>query len=159
MRIGQSTDIHQLIEGRPLILGGVTIPHDKGSLGHSDGDALLHAIAEAMLGALSLGDLGTHFEDTDPLNKDISSLLILSKVSLLIAKKGYRIINIDSLIIIEKPKLRTHIEEMKQNIIKVLNIKEDQINIKATRGEKLVYIGKEQGLMAQAIVLLQKNEK
>lgn len=156
IRIGQSSDIHVLKEGRDLILGGVKIEHDKGLDGHSDADALLHAIAEAILGALALGDLGKYFPDTDPKYKGISSLVLLGYVKKMLDDKGYRIGNIDSLIMIEKPKMAPHIETMRSNIAKALDCNIDQISVKATRGEKLGFVGKEEGVLAQAVVLLEK---
>ena len=156
-RIGQSSDIHQLVEGRKLILGGVEIEHSKGLLGHSDADALIHAVAEAVIGALGEGDLGKHFPDTDPKYKGISSLLILEHVTELMESKGYRIGNVDALIMIERPKMAPHIAAMRSNIAKALHCNEDQVNVKATRGEKLGYVGREEGVLAQAAVLLMKK--
>ena len=157
MRIGQSTDIHQLGENRKLILGGVELCHYLGLVGHSDADVLLHVIAEAIIGALGLGDLGSHFPDTDIKYKDISSMELLKHVNQLMLKEGYTINNIDSLIIIESPKLSPYINKMKKNIAKVLACSENQINVKATRGEKLGYVGREEGVMAQAVVLLKRS--
>ena len=158
-RIGQSSDIHQLTEGRNLILGGVEIEHSKGLLGHSDADALVHAIAEAMLGALALGDLGRHFPDTDPKWEGVSSLLILKEVSRMIKEKGYHVVNVDSLIMIEKPKMAPHVDAMRKNIAGVLGVSVDQVSVKATRGEKLGFVGREEGVLAQAVVLLSDEEK
>ncbi len=157
MRIGQSTDIHALAEGRPLILGGVTIDHPKGLLGHSDADALLHAISEAIIGALGLGDLGKHFPDTDVAYRGVSSVLILEKTAQLMDEQGYRLVNLDSLILIEKPKIAPYIDTMKVNIAKALRCDVSQVNVKATRGEKLGFIGRQEGVMAQAIVLLERK--
>lgn len=154
IRIGQSMDIHQLEEGRDLILGGVNIPHTKGLVGHSDADALTHAIAEAILGALGLGDLGKYFPDTDPQYKGISSLKLLEKVQEKMKLLGYQIGNIDSLILIERPKMAPYLEVMKQNYATILNCLPSQINIKATRGEQLGFVGREEGAVAQAVVLL-----
>lgn len=156
MRIGQSTDIHPLVEGRPLILGGVLIEHPKGCFGHSDADALTHVIAEAILGAMAEGDLGKHFPDNDPKYKGISSLLILKEVVELMTKKQYKITNIDALILIEQPKMAPHIPAMKKNLCAILNCDEDQLNLKATRGEGLGFIGREEGVVAQAVVLLEE---
>ena len=156
-RIGQSSDIHQLVEGRKLILGGVEIEHTKGLLGHSDADALLHAISEAMLGALALGDLGHHFPDTDPKWEGVSSLLILKEVYRMVKEKGYRLGNVDSLIMIERPKMAPHILQMRQNVAEALDADLDQISIKATRGEKMGFVGREEGVLAQAVVLLEKE--
>lgn len=157
-KIGQSTDIHQLDDNLDLIIGGVKIDHYKGIIAHSDGDILVHAITEAIIGALGLGDLGDFFNDNDPLNENRSSMEMLKEINELMISKNYHINNIDSLIIIEKPKMVTHKDEMKKNIANTLGINNDQINIKATRGEKLGFVGKEKGVIAQAIVLLEKNE-
>lgn len=157
-RIGQSSDIHQLAEGRRLILGGVEIEHTKGLVGHSDADALLHAIAEAVIGALGEGDLGKHFPDTDPQYKGISSLILLKHVTRLMEAKGFRIGNVDALIMIERPKMAPHISAMRKNIAAALRCGEDQVNVKATRGEKLGFVGREEGVLAQAVVLLEKME-
>ncbi len=156
MRIGHSFDIHQLVENRPLILGGLEIPHDKGLLGHSDADVLLHAIAEAMLGALALGDLGTYFPDTDPQYKDIHSDKILKTVYDLIRQKGYEIGNIDTTVYAELPKLNPHISSIRQNIAGLLSINEDLVSVKATTYEKLDAIGEQKAMAAEAIVLLKK---
>lgn len=156
-RIGQSTDIHPLKEGRKLILGGVEIPHKYGLDGHSDADVLLHSITEAILGALSLNDLGCLFPDTDKKYKDISSLVLLEEVYKVMNEKGYKINNIDSLVIIEEPKLRPYIDEMKNNIAKVLNTDVANINVKATCSEKIGFVGRKEGAVAQAIVLLVKK--
>lgn len=153
-RIGQSTDIHQLVEGRKLVLGGVHIEHDKGLLGHSDADALLHAVAESILGALALGDLGKHFPDTDPTFKDMDSLWMLKEVYKKMDEKGYRINNLDALIMIERPKMAPHIETMRNNIAQAMHCEVDQVSVKATRGEKMGFVGKEEGVQAQCVVLL-----
>lgn len=158
-RIGQSSDIHQLAEGRKLILGGVEIPHTKGLLGHSDADALLHAIAESILGALAMGDLGKHFPDNDDTYKDMNSLWMLGEVNTLMKHKGYKINNVDAMIMIERPKMAPYIECMRKNVANALQCELNQISIKATRGEKLGFIGHEEGVMAQCITLLVRNEK
>lgn len=157
MRIGQSTDIHALIEGRPLILGGVTIDYPLGLLGHSDADVLLHAICEALIGAMGLGDIGKHFPDTDATYKGISSMILLEKTWQLMDNEGYQLVNLDSLLLIEKPKIAPYIDDMKKNISKVLRCELSQVNVKATRGEKLGFIGRQEGVMAQAIVLLERK--
>ncbi|WP_102268457.1 2-C-methyl-D-erythritol 2,4-cyclodiphosphate synthase [Massilicoli timonensis] len=154
MRIGQSSDIHRFAADRELILGGVTIPHEKGLLGHSDADALLHAIAESILGALALGDLGKHFPDTDPRYQGMSSLVILKEVGKMMKANGYRIGNIDALIMIERPKMAPYIEKMRENIAAALACEITQVSVKATRGEGLGFVGKEEGVLAQSIVLL-----
>ncbi len=156
MRIGQSRDIHRLVEGRKLILGGVEIPFEKGEEAHSDGDALLHAVCEAIIGAMGLRDIGTHFPDTDPKYKGISSLVLLSHVYDLMVKEGYRIGNLDSLIMIERPKMAPHIEQMRQNIAEVLHTDPSRINVKATRGEKLGFVGRGEGVEAECVVLLEE---
>lgn len=158
MRIGMSTDIHQLAEGRKLILGGVEIEHTKGLVGHSDADALTHAIAEAILGALALGDLGKWFPDTDPKWEGVSSLLILEEVTKMMEERGYHIGNVDSLIMIEKPKMAPHIETMRDNYSKVLHCDKDRVSVKATRGEKMGFVGREEGVQAFATVLLEEND-
>ncbi|MBU1093137.1 MAG: 2-C-methyl-D-erythritol 2,4-cyclodiphosphate synthase [Firmicutes bacterium] len=156
MRIGHSFDIHQLIEDRKLILGGIEIPYEKGLLGHSDADVLLHAIAESMLGALGLGDLGTIYPDTNPENKDMSSVHILKSIYDLIRQKGYEIGNIDSTVYAELPKLNPFIKEIRQSISKILNISIDQISVKATTYEKLDSIGNGKAIAAEAVVLLKR---
>lgn len=157
MRIGQSVDIHRLDKGNHITLGGVSINCDFSLVAHSDGDALVHAISESILGALALGDLGHHFPDTDPKYKDISSILILKEVVKLMEERNYEIGNIDSLIIIEKPKMAPYIEMMRENIAGACNCRLDQVSVKATRGEKLGFVGESKGVVATAIVLL--NEK
>lgn len=155
MRIGQSTDIHQLAEGRKLIIGGAEIPHTKGLVGHSDADALTHAVAEAILGALALGDLGKWFPDTDEKWKGVDSQIILKEVARMMNEKGYRIGNVDSLIMIEKPKMAPHIQQMRENFAKALHCSIDQVSVKATRGEKMGFVGREEGVQAFAVVLLE----
>lgn len=154
MRVGMGYDVHKLVEGRDLIIGGIKIPHTLGLLGHSDADVLLHAIMDALLGAAALGDIGKHFPDTDPKYKGISSIKLLEHVAKLIAEKGYIVENIDATIIAQKPKMRPHIEQMEKNIAAALKISEDQINVKATTEEGLGFTGTEQGISAQAICAL-----
>ena len=154
MRIGQSKDIHRLVSGRKLILGGIEIPYEKGLLGHSDADVLLHAIIESIIVAMGEGDIGKHFPDTDEQYKGISSLVLLSKTKELMDLKSYKIGNIDSLIMIEKPKMAPYISLMRENVAKVLVCDINQINIKATRGEGLGYIGRGEGVEAYSICLL-----
>lgn len=154
MRVGMGYDVHKLVEGRDLIIGGVKIPHTLGLLGHSDADVLLHAIMDALLGAAALGDIGKHFPDTDPQYKGISSIKLLEHVGKLIAEKGYVVENIDATIIAQKPKMRPHIEEMEKNIAAALNISTDQINVKATTEEGLGFTGTEEGISSQAICAL-----
>lgn len=157
MRIGMGYDVHKLVEDRNLILGGVNIPHPKGLLGHSDADVLLHAIMDSLLGALALGDIGYHFPDTNGTYKNISSLTLLNTVAKLIDEKGYRIENIDSTIIAQKPKLFPYIKDMRINISKTLNIDIDKISVKATTEEGLGFTGTEEGIASQSICLLSKN--
>lgn len=158
MRIGQSTDIHRLAKERKLILGGVEIPSDLGLVGHSDADALCHAIAEAILGALALGDLGKWFPDTDPKWEGADSIKILAQVGVMMRDRGYNIGNVDSLIMIEKPKMAPHIMTMRENIARALACDLDNISVKATRGEGLGFVGKSEGVQAQAVVLLVKED-
>ena len=158
IRIGQSTDIHQLVKGRKLILGGVEIEHETGLLGHSDADALLHAIAESILGALPLGDLGKHFPDTDERYKDMNSLWMLRQVYKIMEEKGYAIGNLDAMIMIERPKMAPHIPAMRKHVAEALCCDMEQVSIKATRGEKLGFVGREEGVQAQCVVLLHKKE-
>jgi 2-C-methyl-D-erythritol 2,4-cyclodiphosphate synthase len=156
-RIGSGMDVHQLVEGRPLWLGGVLIPHNKGALGHSDADVLLHAICDALLGALALGDIGMHFPDTDPSYKNIDSKILLQKTFELVRQKKYSVVNIDTSICLESPKIKKYSVEMKKVIAGILEIKEDDISIKATTNEKMGFIGREEGLAAYATVLLKSE--
>ena len=158
IRVGQSSDIHKLVVGRDLILGGVRIPHTKGLLGHSDADALLHAIIESIIGAMGEGDIGKHFPDTDACYAGISSVELLKHTYILMRERGYELVNLDSLIMIEKPKMAPYILNMRQIIATALHCDISQINVKATRGEGLGFVGREEGVMAQAVVLLQKGE-
>lgn len=157
MRIGQSKDVHKLKENRKLVLGGVEIPFEKGCEAHSDGDALLHAISEAIIGAMGLKDLGTHFPDNDPKYEGISSLILLEEVYKLMDDNGYRIVNVDSLIMIEKPKMAPYIDDMRKNISKVLRTEKNNINVKATRGEGLGFVGEGLGVEASAVVLIEEK--
>lgn len=154
MRIGTGFDVHRLVEGRRLVLGGVEIPYEKGLLGHSDADVLVHAICDALLGAAALGDIGRHFPDTDARFKDIDSLVLLRQVGMLLKRKGLNIVNLDTTVIAQSPKLAPHIAEMTANIAKNLAIDEDQIGIKATTTEGLGFAGRGEGIAAQAVVLL-----
>lgn len=157
MKIGVGYDSHRLVKGRSLILGGAEIPHEKGLLGHSDADVLLHAICDAILGALWMGDIGKHFPDTDPSYKDMSSLNLLFKVKDLAIREDYKINNIDSTIILENPRLKEHIYEMVQNISEVLDINEDKVNIKATTNEGMGFTGRGEGIAAFAVVSIKKE--
>jgi len=158
LRIGSGFDVHQLVAGRPLILGGVKIPFNKGLLGHSDADVLIHAICDGLLGASDLGDIGQHFPNTDQKFKDIDSKLLLNETLSLISKKGYVIGNIDCTICAQKPKLATYIPQMKAVLAEVLKIPVEDISIKATTTEKLGFVGREEGICAMATVLIVKNE-
>lgn len=157
MRIGLGYDVHKLVEERPLIIGGVNIPHEKGLFGHSDADVLVHAIMDGMLGALALGDIGKHFPDTDEKYKGADSMKLLKCVNDLINKKGYEVNNIDSIIIAQSPKMAPHIDQMRKNIAQVLNTDVDNISVKATTEEGLGFTGTKQGISAQSICLLNKK--
>jgi 2-C-methyl-D-erythritol 2,4-cyclodiphosphate synthase len=157
-RIGLGTDFHQLVAGRKFWLGGIEIPHSKGGLGHSDADVLLHAICDALLGALSLGDIGTHFPDSDSTLKDIDSKILLQKTFALIQEKGFQVVNVDCMICLEKPKIMAYTGSMQTVIAKILNIKSEDISIKTTTTEKMGFVGREEGIVAQSIVLLKKAE-
>ena len=154
MRIGQGYDVHRLVEGRKLIVGGVEIPHEKGLLGHSDADVLLHAICDAMLGAAALGDIGRHFADTDAKYKNIDSRILLRETLHLVREQGWRVGNVDATIIAQAPKMAPHIFQMVENIAADLRIEKSAVNVKATTTEKLGYAGRGEGIGAQAVVLL-----
>lgn len=154
MRIGQGFDVHQLVEGRNLIIGGVTIPYGKGLLGHSDADVLLHALCDALLGAAALGDIGQHFSDRDARFKDIDSRLLVREVHRLLTNKRCRVINIDATIIAQAPKMAPYIPAMIDNIAKDLNISTEDINIKAKTAEKLGFLGRGEGIVAEAVCLI-----
>ncbi|AVQ27438.1 2-C-methyl-D-erythritol 2,4-cyclodiphosphate synthase [Fusobacterium ulcerans] len=156
IRIGNGYDVHVLTEGRKLVLGGVEIPHTKGVLGHSDGDVLVHAVMDAMLGALALGDIGKHFPDTDMKYENIDSTILLKRVKELIAERGYKIINLDSIIVLQKPKVKPYIEAMRKRIAEVLEIDVEQVSVKATTEEKLGFTGDESGVKSYCVVLLEK---
>ncbi|MBI9070638.1 MAG: 2-C-methyl-D-erythritol 2,4-cyclodiphosphate synthase [Melioribacteraceae bacterium] len=157
-RTGFGYDVHQLAADRKLILGGIEIPFDRGLLGHSDADVLLHAICDALLGALALGDIGSHFPDDNDLYKNIDSKILLKNVYVIIKEKGYVLSNLDSTVVMEKPKLRPHIDEMRKTISEILESEIDQIGVKATTSEKLGFVGKEEGVEAFANVLLIKKD-
>ena len=154
LRIGSGIDFHQLVEGRDLWIGGVKIPHHKGALGHSDADVLLHAICDALLGALGLGDIGTHFPDTDNAYKNIDSKILLQRTYDLITKEGYEIVNIDSTLCLEAPKIKPYVEAMQACIASILKIEKNAISIKATTTETMGFTGREEGLVALATCLL-----
>lgn len=154
MRIGQGFDVHQLVEGRKLIVGGVEIPHERGLLGHSDADVLLHAISDALLGAAALGDIGRHFADTDAKFKGIDSRILLREVLHLVREQGYRVGNVDATIIAQAPKMAPHIFQMVENIASDLRVERGAVNVKATTTEQLGFTGRAEGIAAQAVVLL-----
>lgn len=154
MRVGMGYDVHRLVEGRDLVMGGVNIPYEKGLLGHSDADVLLHAIMDALLGAAALGDIGKHFPDSDPAYKGISSILLLEKVGELLTGEGYFVGNIDATIIAQAPKMRPYIDQMRENIAKALDVDVSCINVKATTEEGLGFTGTGEGISAQAICVL-----
>ena len=154
MRIGMGYDVHKLVENRKLILGGVEIPYEKGLLGHSDADVLLHAIMDALLGASALGDIGKHFPDTDMKYEGIDSKILLKKVYELMREKGYKIGNLDSIIVAQKPKLKDYIEEMRKKMAKILHTDIENVSVKATTEEKLGFTGSGEGISAQSICLL-----
>lgn len=156
-RIGQGFDAHQLVEGRPLIIGGITIPYEKGLLGHSDADVLLHTVADAVLGAIGAGDIGKHFPDTDPEFKDADSAKLLEHVWNLVKQEGYKLGNIDCTIIAQSPKMAPYIEAMRERIAQLLEATVEQVNVKATTTEKLGFTGRKEGIAAQAVVLLVKS--
>ena len=155
MRIGHGYDVHRLAEGRTLIIGGVKIPYEKGLLGHSDADVLVHAIMDALLGALALGDIGMHFPDSDPTYKNADSLVLLRQVLLLVQKEGMHIVNIDSTILAQAPKLAPYIASMRKNLAMTLELAENCINIKATTEEGLGFTGRKEGIAAHAVCLLE----
>lgn len=157
MRIGIGYDVHQLVEDRKLIMGGVDIPHIKGLLGHSDADVLVHAIMDALLGAAALGDIGKHFPDTDPTYEGISSITLLEYVGRLVSGAGYELCNLDAVIMAQRPKMAPHIEHMRANIATALNCEIGCIGIKATTTEKLGFVGREEGIASEAVVLLKKR--
>lgn len=157
IRIGHGYDVHKLTEGRDLILGGVKIPHRLGLLGHSDADVLLHAVSDALLGALALGDIGKHFPDTDPAYKGADSIVLLQNVVKLIEAQGYTVGNIDATILAQQPKLRPHIDAMRENIARAVGADISQISVKATTEEHLGFTGREEGIAAHAVCLLVKN--
>jgi len=157
MRIGIGYDVHKLVEGRDLIIGGISIPHEKGLLGHSDADVLTHAIMDALLGAAALGDLGTHFPDTAEEFKDADSLVLLDRVKEMLADLSFKIINIDAVIIAQEPKMKPHIPMMREKLSKVLSLPLEDINIKATTEEGLGFTGTKEGISSQAVVLIDKR--
>ncbi|MFP4662532.1 MAG: 2-C-methyl-D-erythritol 2,4-cyclodiphosphate synthase [Halanaerobiales bacterium] len=158
MKVGIGFDVHQLTEERKLIIGGVEIPSEKGLLGHSDADVLTHSLMDAILGALSKGDIGQHFPDTSDQYRDISSLILLEKINEFLLEENYKVSNIDMIIMAEKPKMGPYYTKIKNNYSRILNIAEGKINIKATTTEKLGFVGREEGIAAQSIVLIKEEE-
>jgi 2-C-methyl-D-erythritol 2,4-cyclodiphosphate synthase len=156
-RVGSGVDFHQMTEGRDLWIGGVKIPHSKGALGHSDADVLLHAICDALLGALCLGDIGVHFPDTDATYKNIDSKILLEKTVRLVKEEGYSIVNIDTTLCLQEPKIKPYTDQMRKTIAGITDLTEKDISIKATTTEKMGFVGREEGLMAYATVLLEKK--
>ena len=156
IRIGVGYDVHRLVEGLPFRLGGVDIPHYKGASGHSDADTLIHAICDALLGAAALGDIGLHFPDTSPEFKGIDSTILLKRTHDLITSEGFGIINVDAVIILQQPKVRPYIDDMRKNLAKIMGIEPDRVSVKATTTENLGFIGNEEGVAAEAVVLLRK---
>ena len=155
-RFGMGYDVHRLVEGRKLIIGGVEIPHTLGLLGHSDADVLMHAVADALLGAAAMGDIGRHFPDTDPRFEGADSMKLLAHVVELLTEKGYKVGNVDATIVAQKPKMKDFIPQMNENIARVLGVESDQINVKATTEEKLGFTGTEQGISAYAVAGIEK---
>jgi len=155
-RVGFGFDVHQLQEGRPLVVGGVTIPHSKGALGHSDADVLIHAICDALLGAAGLKDIGTYFPDTSAEFKGIDSTILLKRVIDLLKERGFHVGNVDASLILEKPKIKPHIDEMREILSAILEVSTDDISIKATTNEKMGYVGREEGIAAYAVCLIEK---
>jgi 2-C-methyl-D-erythritol 2,4-cyclodiphosphate synthase len=155
MRVGQGFDVHRLVAGRRLVIGGVEIPHDKGLLGHSDADVLLHAICDALLGAAALGDIGRHFPDSDARFKDVDSRALLRQVAALLADRGRRVVNVDATIVAEAPRMAPHIPRMVQNIAGDLGIEAHYVNLKATTTEQLGFTGRGEGIAAQAVCLVE----
>ena len=158
MRIGTGFDVHRLVEGRKLILGGVNILHNKGLLGHSDADVLAHAIIDALLGAAALGDIGTHFPDNDEQYKNANSMDLLRQINEKITLAGYRVINIDAVIMAEKPRISPHIQSIRENLCRIIGCSITQISVKATTTEKLGFVGREEGIAVQAVALLENTD-
>lgn len=156
-RIGQGFDVHQFAENRPLIIGGIEIPHEKGLIGHSDADVLLHTVADACLGAIGEGDIGRHFPDTDPAFKDADSAKLLEHVWAIVKEKGYELVNIDCTIMAQRPKMAPHIPSIQQRIAELLEADVTQVNVKASTTEKLGFVGREEGIATQCALLLQKK--
>jgi len=159
MRVGMGYDVHRFAEGRPLVLGGVEIPHDRGLLGHSDADVLVHAVCDALLGAAALGDIGRHFPDSDKRYRGISSLLLLEECTRLVGRAGYRPVNADAVVLAERPKLAPHIPRMCERIAHAMGLEPGAVNVKATTTEGLGFVGRREGIAAYAVVLIEKTEE
>ncbi len=157
MRIGHGYDVHRLVENRKLVLGGVEIAHEKGLLGHSDADVLLHAISDALLGAAAMGDIGKHFPDTDEKYRGADSLVLLTRVAELLSERGYKVVNVDSTVLAEAPKLAPHIEKMRENIARAIGVDIDAVSVKATTEEGLGFTGERLGIAAHAVCLIDKS--
>ena len=157
IRVGQGFDVHKFEEGRPLIIGGITIPHERGLVGHSDADVLLHTITDAALGAIGEGDIGRHFPDTDAAFKDADSAVLLEKIWEVVSERGYKLGNIDCTVIAERPKMSPHIEAIQKRVAELLQADVSRVNVKATTSEKLGFTGREEGIAAMATILLQKK--
>lgn len=157
IRVGFGYDVHRLEPGLPLLIGGISVPHEQGALGHSDADVLLHAICDALLGAAALGDIGDHFPDTDPSFRGISSTILLERTLELVRSQGYRIVNLDSTICLQRPRIKPYIGEMRRHIASVAQISQEQVSVKATTEEKLGFTGREEGIAAYAVVLLERS--
>ena len=159
LRIGIGYDIHRLVPGLPLVLGGVHLKHDRGLQAHSDGDALAHAIGDALLGALGLGDLGRHFPDSDLRLRGISSMELLERIRAMVAERGASVVNVDATLILETPRIAPHADAMRANLARALGVKEDRVSVKATTNERLGALGREEGIAAMAVALLEVNEE
>ncbi len=157
IRVGIGYDVHRLAGGEEFWLGGIQLPHSRGAVGHSDADVLIHAICDALLGAANLGDIGMHFPDSDPSFKGIDSKVLLKKVSGLLLREGWVIVNIDSVVSLQAPRIRSHIPAMKKTLAKVLELKENAVSVKATTTERLGFVGREEGIAARAVVLIRKG--
>ena len=159
IRIGTGYDVHRFSDGRPLVLGGVTIPFEKGLAGHSDADVLIHAVCDALLGALALGDIGKHFPSTDPKYKNVSSITLLNEVATMVSSRGYRVNNIDSVIVAEEPRMSPYAEQMRKNIADAVGVNLGQVSVKSTTTERLGFAGRKEGIAAQALALLAELPK
>ena len=158
LRVGIGYDVHRLERGLPLVLGGVSLPHDRGLRAHSDGDALAHAIGDALLGAMGMGDLGTHFPDSDPTWRGVSSLVLLERIRELLRERGARVVNVDSTLILESPRISPHVGEMRERLARALAVDAEEVSVKATTNERLGALGREEGIAAMAVALVEVTE-